>query len=162
MKRLLAGIFALLFLGACQQQGFEKLQVGVSTRQDVLQLMGEPGQVWPLDQGRQKLEYSLQPEGLVNYMLTLGADDVLVAKEQVLTRADFARVKPGMTALQVRALLGQPATQRTYELQQQSIWTWRFMDTGNQRMIFHVSLDAHDQVMNSGVSLDDRDVYAGG
>ena len=77
----------LLGLAGCDPQRIAELEEGVATEADVRARFGEPEKIWdardmaetPLpgaaaQPGARTLEYNRQPQGQVNYMITIGAD----------------------------------------------------------------------------------------
>ena len=103
---LAAALAAALALAGCDPQAIKELEEGVSTEADVVQRFGQPERVWPETGGAKTYEYNRQPEGLRNYMITIGADGKMSALRQVLTPENFARVRPGMGVEDVRRMLG--------------------------------------------------------
>src|SRR5690242_2393003 len=103
---LLAGV---LLLAGCDQRRIAKLEEGVATEADVRREFGEPAAVFAEPDGARTFEYPRQPEGQVNYFITIGADGKMSALRQVLKPASFDRVMPGMDKSAVRRLLGRPA-----------------------------------------------------
>ena len=91
LGRLITGVLAAVgFVGACDLQNIAELEPGVSTEADVREKFGQPEAVWDGEEGAQIYEYNRQPEGVVNYMITIGPDGVLVKVSQVLTEENFA------------------------------------------------------------------------
>ena len=90
---LLAGA---LGLAACDPQAIKELEEGVSTEADVVQRFGQPERVWPEAGGAKTFEYNRQPEGMRNYMITIGPDGRMSALRQVLSPDNFRRVQAGM------------------------------------------------------------------
>lgn len=150
-----AGLAAVLLLAGCDAERIAKLQEGVATEADVRQQFGAPAAVFDEPDGSRTFDYPRQPEGAVNYLITIGPDGRMSALRQVLTPRNFERVQPGMTADQVRRLLGQPAKQQTYTLKQQTEWDWRWRD-GQQPKVFNVVFDADMKVLRSAVMDDPR------
>ena len=96
-----------------------------------------------------------QPEGVVNYMITIGADGVLVKVSQVLTEENFAQVQPGMAMEQVRRLLGKPRKVQTFPLNGETSQDWRFQPKGQtEPMIFSVAYDRDLRVIRTGTMPD--------
>ena len=145
-----AGLLALLVgLAGCDEQRISELREGVSTEAEVRARFGEPEKVWeaqdmaslPLpgvtaEPGARTLEYNRQPEGMVNYMITIAPDGKMSALRQVLTPQNFARVAPGMSMEQVRKMLGKPMKVTTYALKQETHYDWRYLNPPNNAMIF--------------------------
>ena len=108
MRRLLLSIIpAALLLAACANVA--TVPVG-ATRDQVLAQAGRPTRVYPLPDGGQRLQYSLQPEGQYAYDIDLDAGGHVVASRQVLTETNFQRIVPGQwTVENVEQEFGPPA-----------------------------------------------------
>lgn len=150
-----AALAAVGFVGACDLQNIAELEPGVSTDADVREKFGQPEAVWEGADGAQIYEYNRQPEGVVNYMITIGADGVLVKVSQVLTEENFAQVQPGMAMEQVRRLLGKPRKVQTFPLNGATSQDWRFQPKGQtEPMIFSVAYDRDLRVIRTGTMPD--------
>ncbi|MGH8846614.1 MAG: outer membrane protein assembly factor BamE domain-containing protein, partial [Polaromonas sp.] len=134
---------------------------------DVRARFGEPEKIWdaadmadtPLPgaaaaPGARTFEYNRQPQGQVNYMITLGADGKMSALRQVLTPQNFARVLPGMRMEQVRKMLGKPMKVTPYSLRQETHYDWRYLSDPTTSRIFTAVFDADWRVIKTG-SVDD-------
>lgn len=132
--------------------GMGRLKPGVSTLADVVAVMGKPSAQWPESDGATTYEFTRQPEGVVNYMVTMGPDGLLRAIEQTLTEERFARVAPGMTAEEVRRLLGQPAQRMRFDLKKEEAWSWRYQPEPGRQMWFNVSFDLSGRVVSTSRS----------
>ncbi len=154
----LASLVALLFISACDQQKIAELSPGYSTQAEVEAKWGQPEEVWDGADGSRIFEYNRQPNGHRNYHISIAPDGRLLRIEQVLTEANFARVQPGMRMEEVRPMLGRPARQRTFDLQGETHWEWRYLARDNTtEMLFTVVFDsATMQVKSSGSALDPR------
>lgn len=142
-------------LAGCDAERIAKLEEGVATEADVRKQFGEPAAVFDEPDGSRTFDYPRQPEGAVNYMITIGPDGRMTALRQVLTARNLERVQPGMSADEVRRLLGRPAKQQTYALKQQTEWDWRWQD-GGQAKAFTVVFDAGMKVLRTGIGDDPR------
>jgi hypothetical protein len=131
-----------------------KLKAGVSTEQDVRSLFGAPAAVRESG-GTRGLVYPLGPEGLHTLLLKIGADGKYLGHENLLTRANFENVKPGLRQSEVQQLLGPPGSSQQYALKQQQAWEWRFLDAQETRM-FVVMLDAAGIVVSTAIEEDPR------
>ena len=153
-----AAIAATVFLVGCDQQRIKELEEFVSTEQDVRDKFGPPAQIWDEADGSHTLEYTRQPEGTQNYMITIGKDGKMTALRQVLAPDYFAKVRPGMDQQEIRRLLGQPAKRASYPLKNEAEWDWNWIDPPNTKMLFTVVFDAQGRVVRSGstVVLQDR------
>ena len=145
-----AAVAASVFLVGCDQQRIKELEEFVSTEQDVRERFGQPNQIWDEADGAHTLEYTRQPQGAQNYMITIGQDGKMTALRQVLAPDYFAKVQPGMDQQQVRRLLGQPAKRMSYPLKNQAEWDWNWIDPPNTQKLFTVVFDAQGKVVRSG------------
>ncbi len=129
----------LLTLAACDQQKISELTPGADGMAEVQAKWGPPEAVWDGANGEQILEYNRQPAGRRNWQVVLGADGKLLRTEQVLNPRNFAQVQPGMPMEAVRKLLGKPAKQTPYELQNEVHWQYKYLGSnGVDEMLFTV------------------------
>jgi hypothetical protein len=138
-------------LVACDAQRVQKMELGVSTEADVRSQFGDPAAVYDEQDGGRTLEYPRQPEGQINYMITIGPQGKLAAMRQVLNPDRFAMVTPGLDKAQVRRLIGRPARVQQFELKKEEAWDWRWLD-GTQSKIFSVTFDADGKVQTTAVT----------
>jgi outer membrane protein assembly factor BamE (lipoprotein component of BamABCDE complex) len=163
-KRVLfMGFFAsLLALVGCDQQRIQELEEGVSTEADVRKKFGEPEKVWDGAIGARVFEYSRQPAGHRNYMITIGTDGKMSSLRQVLTPENFAKVQPGMMMEDVRKLLGKPAKVIPYERKKETHYNWHYLeDRGNTSMVFSAVMDSNLKVLRTETMLDPEDPKSG-
>ena len=162
------GLLSLVMgLAGCDQQRIAELEEGVATEADVRARFGEPEKTWDAGDmanvpatggaaqaltapGARTLEYNRQPQGMVNYMITIGADGKMSALRQVLNPQNFAAVLPGMSMEQVRKLLGKQLKVTPYALKNQTHYDWRYLNPPNTAMIFTVVFDADLRVVSTG------------
>ena len=145
----------------CDQQRIAKLEEGVATEADVRREFGEPKAVFNEPDGGRTFEYPRQPEGQVNYFITLGADGKMSALRQVLKPAEFAKVTPGLDKTEVRKLLGRPAKTQRFDLKpDEEHWEWRWLD-GQQSRLFNVTFDRDGKVASSATADDMRSTQGG-
>jgi outer membrane protein assembly factor BamE (lipoprotein component of BamABCDE complex) len=159
--RWLSG-FALslsLLLGACDQERIAKLEEGVSTEADVRTQFGPPLTERINADGSKRLEYSRQPAGHRNYFIDIAADGKMSALRQVLQPKYFAQVQPGMSALAVRDLLGQPASVVPYALSGETHHNWRFLPDGgpDQTQVFTAVMDRDGKVVKTATGPDTKE-----
>ena len=153
MGRLLAGtLIGLLtiLLPACDSVSLEKLKPGLTTMQQTQEIMGPPAMEWQDADGSVTWEYPRMPNGIVNYMIDFGPDQVLKEVRQVLTEENFARVKDGMSREQVRRLLGKPASEQFFSLKQEYVWDWKTKTESSSNFFFDVYFNTEGYVTRTG------------
>lgn len=159
---LLSALLLASGLVACDSSRIEKLEEGLSTEADVRKQFGDPVTVTEKADGSKVMAYPRQPEGSTNYLITIGADGKMSALRQLLTPTNFARVRPGLSQNEVRALLGMPAKKYQFALKpDEEIWDWRFQD-GQVRKVFSVTFGSDKAVLRSEIGDDSRDASPGG
>lgn len=143
IMRTLLGFFCSLLMLGCQQSefGLEKLTKGVSTEADVRSAMGEPEIVWEEHNGSRTLEYPKGPAGHRTYMVDIDAQGKLRDYTQVLTNDNFATIKVGMTREDVRRKLGKPRTVGKFNLKNEEVWDWRYLEGPSIERFFNVHFD---------------------
>lgn len=143
-------------LAGCDPQRIAELEEGVSTEADVTKRFGPPEQVWDSPNGARIFEYSRQPEGRKNYLITIGTDGRMTALRQVLTPANFAKVTPGLPMETVRKMLGKPAKVTPYPQKQETHYDWKYADGPNasDNKVFTVVFDRDLHVVGTGSVLD--------
>ncbi|KQM80270.1 hypothetical protein [Xylophilus sp. Leaf220] len=144
----------LATLAGCDPQRIESLEEGVATEADVRRAFGEPERIWPEADGARTFEYNRQPAGLRNYMITVGTDGRMRALRQVLTPANFARLQPGMPALEVRRLLGRPMQETPFSRTAETVWEWRYLAPPNTSMVFSATFGADGRLLRTGSQVD--------
>lgn len=158
---LTGAMAALGLLVGCDSQRIAQLEVGVSTEADVRAQWGDPAAVHAQPDGSKTLEYPRQPEGRVNYMITLGPDGRLRLIDQVLREEVFAQLTPGLDQGQVRRLLGRPATTQFFVLKNEELWEWRYLN-GQESRVFQASFDPDGRLLYTASQLDAREAVPGG
>ncbi|HEY1092860.1 MAG TPA: outer membrane protein assembly factor BamE [Burkholderiaceae bacterium] len=152
---VLAGaLVGALLLAACDPQRIDALEEGVATEADVRKQFGEPEKIWDAPGGGRIFEYSRQPAGHRNYMITIGTDGKMSALRQVLTPENFAKVQPGMMMEDVRKLLGKPMKITPYDLKREVVYDWRYLEPPNTSMVFSVVFNTDYRVLRTGSALD--------
>jgi hypothetical protein len=147
---LWAAALSALLLAACDPQRIDALEEGVATEADVRRQFGEPEKIWDAPGGARTFEYSRQPSGHRNYLITIGTDGKMSALRQVLTPENFARVQPGMMMEDVRKMLGKPMKVTPYELKREVVYDWRYLQGANTSMVFSVVFDTDLRVLRTG------------
>lgn len=119
---MLVGLLAAL--AGCAALQPPQAAIG-QTEAQVLASLGTPTSRYTLPAGAQRLEYATGPYGRTTLMVDLGGDGRVTATAQVLTEANFAKVRDGMPRDEVLRLLGRPAD-RAGEFMNRQTWSWRY------------------------------------
>ena len=146
----------------CDEQRAQKLEEGVATEADVRKQFGEPVQIIERADGSKLMAYPRQPEGWTTIEIVIGADGKMASLRQLLTPANFAKVQPGMTQDELRALLGRHARTLSYATRPgEEVWRWQFM-SGQDRKVFDVRFARDGKVLDSHIADDERQTMTGG
>src|SRR5580698_10326051 len=153
-KILLAATFAAVLLSGCNDQQnadamnklksifnavkpdellLKDLTPGVTTEAQIRDQMGEPDTARTFTDGSKRLEYPRGPAGTTTYFVDIDANGRFVSVTQVLTAANIAKIRPGMTQDEVRRILGKPTTIAFYRLKQETVWSWHWEEGGVTR-----------------------------
>jgi SmpA / OmlA family len=138
----MAAVFAgVLALAGCDQAAKLELQAGASTADDVVKMMGKAEMIWDEADGSRTMEYPRGPAGLQTYMVKIGADGKYISMLNVLTEANFAKLKPGMKPDEVRRIIGKPATVVPMKLQNEDVWSWKYSATQPSVRMFNAHFE---------------------
>jgi len=107
---------------------------------------------YPLPGGGTRLEFRQGSFGKQTWMMDFDAKGNLVAKEQVLTEANFALVKPGMPGNEVLMRLGHPAN--VFSVPRQHIQVWNYRYFGGDCVWFQVSVSDTGPVTEASIGTD--------
>ena len=116
---------ATALLPACDAVNLQEIKPGITTATEVQSRMGNPGFEFQNEDGSVTWEYTRQPSGTQCYMITIGSDRIVQKMEQVLTEANYAKVRDGMSREEIRRLLGAPASKVVFKNLGEDIWEWR-------------------------------------
>ncbi len=120
----LIGLVLLLTGCATGQYGPSQDAVGLS-REQLSERMGKPTGEWATAQGT-VLEYARGPYGKHTFFIALDTQQKVVRSSQVLTLENFERITPGMTAEQVRRLIGRSFEIVSLARDRGEVWSYRF------------------------------------
>ena len=163
-RRVSALTLALSLVTATLLSGCDrvsKLEEGVSTEIQVRKEFGDPVTITTEADGSRTFDYPRQPEGWTNYVIKLGADGKMTSLRQLLNEDNFARIRPGMSQLEVRQLLGRPDRMQKYDLKNEVVWDWRFKPQEESRL-FSVTFSAEGRVLSTSIADDPRETQRGG
>ncbi len=149
-------------LAGCDPHRVAQLEEGVSTEVEVRKQFGDPVTITALADGSRVMDYPRQPEGWTNVVITIGPDGKMSSLRQLLNEDNFARVRPGLTAQEVRTLLGRPARMQRYDLKNEEVWDWRFKQRGQDSKLFSVTFSADGRVSGATLGEDPREVANSG
>ena len=149
--RTLPWLLWLLLAGACSTPHPQQVRAG-QNQAELLAAMGEPTGRYVLDGGAQRWEFARGPAGRVTWMVDLDADGRVLAIEQVLDAAHFARVVDKMPREALLRLLGRPAA-RQGEWQGRETWSWRYET--HDCLWFRVTIGADGLVRDGGAVMTD-------
>ncbi len=140
---------AILFAG-CAGNPFAGYDIPPgSPRSAVITRMGPPQRVVALPSGGERLQYSLQPVGQHAWMVDLDAGGKVVLARQVLTEGNFHRIQPGWTRDDVEREFGRPAWIDAVASWRGPVMTYRWRDTANSDMFYHVYVDERNVVQRA-------------
>lgn len=129
------------------------LTPGVTTETQIRDQMGQPETERSRADGSKRLEYPRGPQGTTTYMVDIDSHGRFVAVTQVLTAENFAKVRMGMTADEVRRLLGKPGEIAEYRLKPETVWSWKWQEGGpSGEAYFNVHFDASGVVYTTSRS----------
>lgn len=118
----------------------------------VRQALGAPTGEWPGADGGRVLEYATGPFGRSTHLLRFDAQGALLGGEQVLTEANFAQIRAGMSADEVRQRIGRASTTFMVMRPPQTVWAYRYDPPFCQW--FMVGMGADGRVMDTAYGPD--------
>jgi hypothetical protein len=145
----------LFFLSGCASFDGHTLIPGQSTQRDVEATMGLPADKRVV-QGETIYWYPQLPYGHASYAARIAPDGHLIAVEQRLTEANIAKVVKGVSATEVRDLLGPPYQPTVFARLEREIWTYPMRMQGYMYpKWFVVQLSLDDHVVRESFLMDD-------
>ena len=120
---------ATALLPACDMVNLPEIKPGITTASEVESRMGKPGFEFQNDDGSVTWEYSRQPAGTTCYMITISSNQIVEKMDQVLTEANYGKVRDGMSRDEIRRLFGKPASKVVFDNLGEEIWEWRIEGT---------------------------------
>jgi hypothetical protein len=146
--RVLAFLALPLLLAACANPWNSMVAPG-ATRDQVVARAGQPVAVYPLPDGGQRLQYTLQPTGQYAFNVDLDPSGRVVQSRQVLTQPNFERIQPGWTRDAILREFGPPARIEGVSRWVGPVWTYRWKDVANTDMFYFVYFDPLGVVQRS-------------
>lgn len=154
MRQFLLAFICALLVG-CAGNPFNGYDIPAgSSRQAVIERMGQPGRVVRLPTG-ERLQYSLQPYGRHAWMVDLDASGKVVRVREVLNEASFNRIEPGKwTREDVEREFGRPAWVDGVASWNGPVLTYRWRHVDNSDMFYWVYLDVRNVVRRAHPGMD--------
>lgn len=106
-KRVVPLLFCAALLGACAGHGFERMEPG-SVTIDQVRAKEKPAAEWKNADGTVTLEYDDRPYTSQNLMMDFDANGKLLASREVITKENLERLKRGMRREDFKRILGNP------------------------------------------------------
>ncbi|HEX8785754.1 MAG TPA: outer membrane protein assembly factor BamE [Telluria sp.] len=137
----LAALALSMLLGACATLNRHPPPPGAPLSA-VLQGLGKPDAIYREPDGGEDLEYRGQPMGQFQYMARMSPDGHLIVYEQVLTNANFAKVKVGTTTKdEILRMFGRPAEVSRVYTHDYEVWSYRYRESGVWNSMMSVNFD---------------------
>ncbi|NUZ05245.1 hypothetical protein [Piscinibacter koreensis] len=146
-----AALAAAALASACGSLAPGALATGTPIAQARRALGGPTGE-YALPGGGTRLEFARGVWGRRTDMLDFDAAGRLVASSQVLTEANFAAVRPGMTSDEVLMRIGHPAERFGVARPPSTIWNYRYFS--GDCVWFQVGIDPAGRVIESNYAQD--------
>jgi hypothetical protein len=113
-----------------------------ATRDQVIAQAGPPVGTWPLPNGGQRMQYTLQPLGYYAFMVDLDPSGRVVRTRQVMTPQEFQRIEDNVwTRDDVLREFGPPARIDGVASWNGPIWQYRWYEPGQGPMFWYVYFD---------------------
>ncbi len=143
MKKTLVALICALVIAGCASYNGRGLKPGISTVEDVIQLMGQPAMRWQEPGGGELLAYPRGPAGFDTFMVMIDSKGIMSSLQGVLDMRHFALIRQGMTKDEVLRILGpsQPQWTVIFERRDELVWEWRYCDAWNEPARFNVLFD---------------------
>ena len=149
-------LLATMFFTGCAAYSGGHLVPGKSTAAEVETTMGAPGEKVVVA-GVTRWFYPRGPVGQYTYAVNVGADGIVQGVEQTLTYENVQKLKAGgMTAAEVRALLGPPNKITRFEAKERDAWEYRMVSVDWKVLTLEMSGDG---VLRGVMFMDDPTQY---
>jgi hypothetical protein len=136
VSRAASAISVLLVLGCASADVHREVTPGMSSA-EVIARAGKPAVVGKLADGAAYWDYSHQP--VSTERVSFGPDDRVREVRNLLTEANFANLRAGMTSDEVIATVGPAYIFNRYG-NGSVVWTYRYKDIGVYKLL-HVTFD---------------------
>jgi len=150
-QRVIAALVVSAFLNACALFPSHRFASGTSVGQ-VVRVLGEPTAEHALPAGGRQLEYASGEFAKTTYKYTFDAQGTLLDGQQVLTEPNFSAIRAGMTADEVRLMIGAPSATWPLTRLRQLVWSYRYESPFCQW--FMVGMGPDDRVVDTAYGED--------
>lgn len=123
--RMATALMLTVLLSGCALFPSHRFAAGTPVDQ-VMRVLGRPTAEHVLPAGARQLEYASGEFAKTTYKYVFDAQGLLVSGEQVLTEHNFAAIRAGMTADEVRMLIGAPSVAWPLPRLRQMVWSYRY------------------------------------
>lgn len=100
------------------------IEIGETRLEEVITELGTASMVWRNRDATMTWEYTPDFAHGASVIITVNADDVIVAYDVAATSERLERIRPGMNGSAVRRLLGRPASTHFRPDNHQTLWRW--------------------------------------
>jgi hypothetical protein len=140
---------AVLLAGCANPWNSMNVPPGTS-RNELLARAGQPVGDFPLPDGGERLQFTLQPLGHYAFMVDLDPTGRVVRTRQVMTPQEFLRIQDDVwTQQNVLFEFGPPARVDTVGSWNGPIWQYRWYEPGQGPMFWYVYFDPQGVVRKS-------------
>lgn len=144
-----AVVLAAMVLTACAGNGVQAygLKTNVNTMQDVRNRIGMPSNIRFDGNGNEIWEYNNNPTGYFAYRFVFDQNNVIREGRRFRVQDDQWRVRRGMTAQEVTAIMGEPSA--VYFIRGSRHWEWRVHRAGSMQHRMVTQFDFDGKVLSS-------------
>ena len=154
MKTARVLLACLLVAGCAAVAPDHGLAPGKATRAEVLAQMGQPAMTLERPGGGHQLYFTHWPWGRATYVATISADGMLREMDQRLNYWNIHKVRAGMTADEVRRLLGPPNEIGRLPRQQRDVWAYPWVHAVREGRILFVQF-SDDGIVREAIEMHD-------
>ena len=134
------GLTILALLAGCASYNGRGLKPGLSSENEVQQVMGVPAATWETP-GGSAWAYPRGPLGMETFLVRFDENGTLASIEQVLDEEHFAQIKGDMTQDDVLHVVGPPFQILAFPNLNEVSWDYRFRDLWGYSSIFSAIFD---------------------
>lgn len=161
-RRLLAiAVGCAALVAGCDYIAQTRLIPGQHSEHDVRRLMGVPTLVWDQPDGSREWDYVRAPQGIETLRVTIDRNGRYQGMVQLLTDANFANARPGMSRDELTRLFSRPTEIERFPRQNEEVWSWRYQTGGGFKRRFNAHLDPATGRVRSFSRTDDPQEHPG-